>query len=358
MGGLKLEGGWTAIVTPFTADGKVNWGELEKNIEFQIAQGITGIVPVGTTGESPTLAWEEHEEVIERAIKLVNRRIKVIAGTGSNSTDEALAGSVHARDLGADGVLLVDCYYNGPSSLELREFYHRVIAEAVPEIAVVPYIIPGRTGCALASEDLAILASMCPNVRAVKEATGDLDRMRYERSLLPPPFSILSGDDDLTYTMMTDTAIQASGVISVVSNVVPAAVEKYARVLLAGNRAEADRLRDALSPLFSVVTVKVENTRRMSNGVNKVVVDRFRNPLAIKTLMAGLGMGAGPCRAPLGRMTWNGVEIVRAAIRKVWTSAPELLEPINRHYGVDVAARIEDNDIWRPLALRDPAFDS
>jgi len=262
----RFEGAWTALVTPFTHRDNVSRAEFERLVAFQVEQGITGLVPTGTTGESPTLTWPEHNHVIEATVRLSRGKCFVLAGTGSNSTDEALRGSHHAVEAGAEGVLLTDCYYNGPSSLELRREYHGVIAAACPQAMVVPYVIPGRTGCALAPEDLAILAQEHPNVRAVKEATGDLKRMAHTRSLVGDDFDIISGDDNLTPTMMSDAAIRASGVISVVSNVVPAAVEAMARAFLAGKADEGERLGKALEPLFNIVTVSVDDTR-MLRGV-------------------------------------------------------------------------------------------
>lgn len=349
MATLKMKGAWTALVTPFTETGDIDWATFEKSIEFQISQGITGVLPVGTTGESPTLTWDEHETVIERAIRFVNKRTGVLAGTGSNSTDEALAGSRHARDLGADAVLLVDCYYNGPSSLELRDHYHGAVAEAVPEITVVPYVIPGRTGCALGVEDLAILAARHPNVSAVKEATGDLDRMRRERALLPEPFSIMSGDDDLTHTLMTDPAIAANGVISVISNVCPAGVQAMTAALASGDTGTAAAIRDALNPLFGLVVINVENERVLPGGRTVTVKDKFRNPLGVKTLMAGLGLCSGVCRRPLGLMTASGVRKVRDAAATVLANSPQWLEPLADHYGVDLEARIRDDAVWDAL---------
>ena len=219
---MNFRGAWTALVTPMTADGGIDWAGLEKNIQFQIDQGITGLVPTGTTGESPTLTWEEHNRIVEKTAELARGRCRTIAGTGSNSTAEAVESSEHAVEHGADAVLLVDCYYNGPSSLELRHEYYGVVAELLPDTPIVPYIIPGRSGTALSVEDMAILAADFPNIHSVKEASGDLERMARTRKLLGPEFQILSGDDDLTYTMMTSPDIAAQGVISVVSISFPA----------------------------------------------------------------------------------------------------------------------------------------
>ena len=198
----RFEGCWTAMVTPFTRKGEVDWEGLEKNIQFQIQNGAH-LIPTGTTGESPTLDWREHDRVISRAVKLARGKAFVMAGTGSNSTKEALRGTKHAVEAGAQGALLVDCYYNGPSSLELRTQYYEVIAKAFRKAYVMPYVIPGRTGTKLEVEDLTILHRKYRNVRSVKEATGDLGRMAKTRALLGEDFDILSGDDDLTFEMMT-----------------------------------------------------------------------------------------------------------------------------------------------------------
>jgi len=350
MGSFSYDGAHTALVTPLRHDGHVDWAGLERNITFQVEQGIAGILAVGTTGESPTLDWREHNGVIDKAIEIGKGKCIVIAGTGSNSTEEALMATRHAADSGTDAVLLVDCYYNGPSSLELRREYHGAIARAVPGVDVIPYIIPGRTGCAMSPEDLVILAAECPNVRAVKEASGDLQRMKLTRKLSGGAVAILSGDDDLTYTMMTDPAIAAVGVISVTSNVAPAAVAALVRACLDGKQQKAEQLREALNPLFGIVTVTIEEERTMPDGSRRTVKDKFRNPAAIKTLMNGLGMPAGPMRPPMGAMTRAGVDVVRNAARTVWQKNPEILAPIEEAYGVDIEARLADDAVWAALA--------
>jgi len=347
---MDFAGAWTAMVTPMTSDGGVDWQGLEKNIAFQIEQGIDGLVPTGTTGESPTLTWEEHNSIIDVTLKQAEGRCKVIAGTGSNSTQEAVESTEHAVEHGAKAALLVDCYYNGPSSLELRHEYYGVLAELFPDVFFVPYVIPGRSGTALSVEDLAILAGEYPNIKAVKEATGDVERMVRTRTLLGADFFILSGDDDITYRIMTDPSIQAQGVISVVSNVAPKAVVDMVRSILSGDLATATAIRNALSPLFGIVTVKAESERRLPDGTSVMVQDRFRNPLGIKTVMAGLGMPAGPCRQPLGKMTQEGLQAVRNALRSVWRQNPEILLPIGKFYGVDLDSRINEDSFWTELA--------
>lgn len=350
MSRLKFEGGWTALVTPFTEEKEIDWEGFRKNIEFQVSQGISGILPVGTTGEFPTLSWEEHVHVIDSAQDIAQKRCVVIAGTGSNSTEETLKATEEAKKAGVESVLLVDCYYNCPSSLELRKEYYERVAKAYPEIYIMPYIIPGRTGTILSAEDLAILSSECPNVCAVKEATGDLEHMARIRELIGDDFDILSGDDDLTFKMMLDPRIKASGVISVISNIAPAAVEEMTRKILAGEQAEARVIQEALQPLFELVTVKCKDERILLQKKKMVVEDKFRNPLPIKTLMNGLGMSAGPCRPPLGKMTCAGVKIVRNAAKLVWQESPQILRPIEETYEVDIEERLVDDACWDTLA--------
>lgn len=348
---MRIEGAWTAIVTPMNPDNSIDWAGLAMNVGFQLSQGIDGLVPVGTTGESPTLDWEEHNEVIDRVIDQCGGKCGILAGTGSNSTEEAVESTRHAVESGADAALMVDCYYNGPSSRELRDEYYAVVAEMFPETIIVPYVIPGRSGTVLGVEDLAILAARYHNINVVKEATGDLARMARTRSLLGADFSIMSGDDDLTCKMLTDTAIKADGVISVVTNVVPAAVSGMVKAARSGDTDAAVAVHEKLAPLFGIVTVKVDNERVLPSGEKVMVNDRYRNPVGIKTLMAGLGMPSGGGRKPLGKMSPAGVEAVRNAVLTVHRSAPEVLQPIAEYYGVDIEKRIADDKVWSALAL-------
>jgi len=336
----RLEGCWTALVTPFTAKGALDLEGLRKNVTFQI-EGGAYVLPTGTTGESPTVDWREHNQIIEEVVKLAKGRSFVMAGTGSNSTQEALRGTKHAVEVGAEGVLLVDCYYNGPSSLELRTEYYEVIAKEFPKTVITPYVIPGRTGTQLEVEDLAILHRNHKNVRAVKEATGDLERMAKTRRLLGDAFDILSGDDDMTFAMMTREDIKAQGVVSVIANVVPGALTEMTAALNRGDMARGKELAQALDPLFKIVTVKT-----MEEYEGFQVPCKFRNPSAIKTLMRGLGIPAGPCRPPLGRMTPQGIAVVRDAVRTVYEQSKEVLFPIQDFYQVDLEERIYQDEHW------------
>ena len=337
----KFDGCWTAMVTPFDELGELDLEGLRKNTRFQISQGAK-LVPTGTTGESPTLDWKEHDTVIEEVVKLAKGETFIMAGAGSNSTKEALRATKHAQEVGANAVLLVDCYYNGPSSFELRTQYHGVIAKEFPDLLVTPYIIPGRTGTQMEVEDMAILHRQFKNVRAVKEATGDLERMAKTRVLLGNDFDILSGDDDITFEMMTRHDISASGVVSVISNVVPGAIAEMARAIFAGEEDKAIQLKEALDPLFKVVTVKT-----VEEYEGFTVPCKWRNPLPIKTLMKGLGLPSGPCRAPLGKMMPKGVEVVRQAIKAVHEKNKEILMPLQDYYKVNLRERIENDEYWK-----------
>jgi 4-hydroxy-tetrahydrodipicolinate synthase len=330
-----FSGCYTALITPMNLNRQVDYEGLQQLVDFQIKNGVKGILAVGTTGESPTLDWNEHSKVIEKVHEYSNNRSLTIAGTGSNSTQEAIDGTAHAQDIGVNCVLLVDPYYNGPSSMEIRREYIEPIAHQFPEVQVIPYIIPGRTGTQLFPQDLAVLHQQYPNVRCVKEATGDLKNMELTRQLCGEDFDILSGDDDKTYTMMISPDIAASGVISVVSNVAPSAVVDMVHYILDGNDEAASVIAQALQPLFNIVTVKTQEQTPYGS-----VACKARNPLAYKTLMNVLGMPSGPCRQPLGKMTRSGLEVVLSSARKIYESNPQILKPVADYFGVDLKERL------------------
>ena len=339
-----FKGCYTASVTPMRADGTVDYEGLERLIEFQIDNGIDGVLAVGTTGESPTLLWEEHNEVIERTVKATKGRCQSIAGTGSNSTRETLAGTEHAAHVGADAVLLVDPYYNGPSSLEIRREYVAPVAAEFPDMPIIPYIIPGRVGAMMQVEDLAILAQQYPNVAQVKEATGDLENMAKTRRLCGDDFTIFSGDDDKTVAMMKNPDIKAAGVISVMSNIIPGPIQRLTELLNAGEEAAADDLAQKLGPLFGIVGVAT--TEQSPHGP---VECKARNPVPVKTLMNILGMPSGPSRRPLGKLTRGGVQVALAAARQVHANDPTAFAPIADFFGVDVEARLNDDALVEDL---------
>lgn len=331
-------GCYTALITPFANETEtIDSDGLNQLVAFQIESGIAGILAVGTTGESPTLEWKEHIRVIESIASQTKDRCLCIAGTGSNNTKESLNATEHAANLGVDAALLVDPYYNGPSSQEIRREYVAPVARRFPQLSIIPYVIPGRTGAQLFAEDIALLNREYANVNTVKEATGNIDNMKKTRTCCGPDFTILSGDDGLTFQMMTDPEIAASGVISVVSNIAPGAVTKMVSLLEAGETDNAAVLVKALSPLFGLVTVTTTEASPLGD-----VVCRARNPLAIKTLMSLLGMPSGGCRRPLGKMSRSGLEVVLKAARTVQEKNPEILAPAADFFGVDIPARLND----------------
>lgn len=322
---FSLRDTYTALVTPLNGE-HVDWDALERLVAFQSRNGC-GILANGTTAETPALTFQEQAGILSRVLDVDEQ---AIAGTGANSTDAALQKTTHAVEAGARACLLVDCYYNGPSSHELRMHYYGPIVSAFADTAFIPYVIPGRTGCALLPEDLALLSSEHANVVAVKEATGDLSRMARTRAIAPS-LPIFSGDDDLTHGIMTRTDIRAQGVISVMANLVPQGVSRMVDAVHAGRMDEAAQLNHAMQPLFSMVGVKTTEDTPFGP-----VVQKWRNPLPVKTALAGLGVIASGCRQPLGRMSAQGVEAVRQGVQDSYARMPELFAPLESFFGVDV----------------------
>jgi 4-hydroxy-tetrahydrodipicolinate synthase len=340
-------GCYTALVTPF-AGSAVDETGLSRLVDFQISNGITGILAVGTTGESPTLDWKEHNRVVQMVAGHTKGQCLCIAGTGSNNTKEALSATGHAVEAGVDAVLLVDPYYNGPSSLEIRNEYVAPVAAAFPDTTLIPYVIPGRTGAQLFPQDLALLFKTYPNVNAVKEATGNLDNMRKTRRCCGSEFTILSGDDGLLVDMMIDPEIAASGVISVVSNIAPKAMGDLVKLLGENEIQAAESLAEALKPLFGLVTVTTNEPSPFGD-----VVCRARNPLALKTLMQLLGLPSGPCRQPLGKMSRSGLEHVVHIAKTVQSKNPEILAPLADFFNVDIDARLNDVGLIEGLCYQE-----
>ena len=266
----------TALVTPFTRDGKVDELRLHQIVEQQIAAGIDGLVPCGTTGESPTLSHEEHNHVIELVVRFAAKRCLVIAGTGSNSTDEAIFMTQHAKEVGADASLQVAPYYNKPSQTGLYAHF-RAIAEAT-EIPLILYNIPGRCGVDISNDTLARLRRDLPQyIVGLKEATGVVDRVSQLRGMVDREFCILSGDDSLTLPMMS---VGAVGVISVVSNVIPREVTEMTHAALKGDFERAGRIHAKVFPLFKDLFIET-------------------NPVPVKAAMAMMGLIEETYRLPL-----------------------------------------------------------
>ncbi len=340
------KGCYTALITPFSPDNKLDQQGLGQLIEFQIENGITGILATGTTGESPTLKWEEHDHVVDLTVQKIQGRCQCVAGAGSNNTQEAMAASRHAKKCGVNTVLLVDPYYNGPSSFEIRTQYYQAIAKELPDVEVIPYIIPGRTGAQMLPQDLAILASQCPNIRAVKEATGNLENMKQTRSVCGKDFQIFSGDDALVYTMMTDSDIMACGAISVMSNIVPRAMAQMVEFLNQKETDAAMTIQKKIAPLLDLVGVSTEEVSPFGP-----VVCKARNPLPLKTMMQILGMPSGACRPPLGKLTPKALELVIGALEQVYTNNPEVFEPIESFFNVHVGERLSNPDYRQGLSM-------
>lgn len=285
-----FKGAITALVTPFK-NGQVDEQALRDLIEFQIANGIDGLVPCGTTGESPTLSHDEHDRVIEMTIDAAKKRVPVIAGTGSNSTAEALRLTRHAYEAGADGALIACPYYNKPTQEGLYQHFE-LIAKTVP-IPIIPYNIPGRTGINMSPELISRLAKIS-NIVGVKEASGSLKQMNDVLDLCGPEFDVLSGDDGFTLPLMS---IGGKGIISVASNVVPADMAALVDAAEAGNMAKARAFHKKMSPLFDVLFVEV-------------------NPTPVKAALALMGKIEYEYRLPLCKMAPANYE----KLKKVMTN--------------------------------------
>ncbi|MFT4638823.1 MAG: 4-hydroxy-tetrahydrodipicolinate synthase [Verrucomicrobiales bacterium] len=242
-----FEGTHTALITPFTNGNRnVDESALRALVEKQIAGGIAGVVPVGTTGESPTLSHEEHQRVIEITIEAANKRCLVTAGTGSNSTREAVALTVAAEKAGADAALLVTPYYNKPSQEGLFQHY-KAIAEAT-SLPIVLYSIPGRCGIEIGVDTAARLHEAFPHICAMKEAGGTPERVSQFKANLPDTFEVVSGDDSLTIPFMS---VGAVGVISVAGNLIPQAMTELTKAALEGRWPDAIAIHEKYYPLFS-----------------------------------------------------------------------------------------------------------
>lgn len=331
------QGCYTALITPFN-NNAVDWAGLEKLIDFQLANDISGLLAVGTTGESPVMTWEEHNQVIETVAQKCQGKSFCIAGTGSNNTLEAMEGTAEAAKAGANAVLLVEPYYNGPSSLEIRREYIAPIAKAFPKLEVIPYVIPGRSGTQLYPEDLALLHQEFPNVHTVKEASGDMANIRRTRQVCGPAFEIFSGDDGLTLEMMLDPEVKCIGAISVMSNLAPKAYSQMVALALNGQNDEARALDAKLKPLNDLVTFKTTETTP-----HGPVVFRARNPLPVKVMFDILGVFPAQCRPPLGKLTRQAGQVVLEALRQVNQNSPEILAPLGEFFSVDIAARLSDD---------------
>ena len=275
MGMKKFSGVHTALITPFTRSGLVDEEAMARIIDHQIRDGIDGLVPCGTTGESPTLSHAEHDRVIALTVEQPRGRVPVIAGTGSNATSEAIRLSQHAQDSGVDAVLLVNPYYNKPTQKGLY-LHFKAIAESV-SIPCILYNIKGRTGINLETETLARLANDCENIIAVKEASGSIDQMRQVIGKNLEGFSVLSGDDNMAVDLIE---AGGDGVISVASNLLPHMMRIMVHQALSGDIAGARQKESLLAPFFEACFCET-------------------NPIPIKTAMARYGWCNETFRLPM-----------------------------------------------------------
>ena len=285
-----FKGSIVAIVTPFK-NGKIDEQKLRELIDFQINNGTSGIVPCGTTGESATLNFDEHELVIKITIQQVKKRVPVIAGTGSNSTQEAIMLTQQAATAGADASLQVSPYYNRPTQKGLYEHF-KAIAQSV-KIPIILYNIAGRTGVNIEPETIAKLATDCKNIVAVKEASGSLDQMSRIKQICPKEFNLISGDDGLTLPVLS---IGGIGIISVVANIVPADVANLVAAFEKGDLNKAKELHYKLLPLIKAVFLET-------------------NPIPVKTAMGLLGMCAPDLRLPMCSMSDDNLGKLKKALK-------------------------------------------
>ena len=267
-------GTYTAIVTPFR-NGAIDEDAFENLIKFQIKGGVDGIVPVGTTGESPTLDCEEHVRVIELAVKFAAGKIKVLAGTGANATREAIELTQAAEKAGADGSLQVAPYYNKPTQEGLYQHF-KAISKST-KLPIVLYSIPGRCGVEIGIETVKRLAADCKNIVGIKEAGGSCDRVSQLRAATPPKFEIMCGDDSLTLPFM---AVGAQGVISVASNVIPKEVSQMVKLFSAGKISAAMKLHEKFYPLFKDLFIETNPTPvKAALAMMKLIEEEYRLPL-------------------------------------------------------------------------------
>ncbi|MEM7757628.1 MAG: 4-hydroxy-tetrahydrodipicolinate synthase [Cyanobacteria bacterium P01_A01_bin.40] len=283
----------TAMVTPFAADGSVNYGVAEKLAVHLVDHGSDSLVICGTTGESPTLSWQEEYELFKIIKQAVGERAKIIAGTGSNSTTEAIAATEKAAKLDLDGSLQVVPYYNKPPQSGLYEHFE-AIAKACPDLPMMLYNVPGRTGCNLEPETVANLAQIS-NVVAIKEASGNIEQACKIRCLTPANFAIYSGEDALTLPLLS---IGSSGVVSVASHLVGQQMQDMIEAFAIGDNQQATAIQLKLFPLFQALFVTT-------------------NPIPVKTALNLQGWELGKLRTPLCELQLNLLENLRAVLREL-----------------------------------------
>ncbi len=285
-----ISGSLVAIITPFKKN-KIDYEALTKLIEFQIAGGTHGIVPCGTTGESPTLSHDEHRDVIKHTIEVVDKRVPVIAGTGSNSTEEAINLTRFAEQAGADAALVIVPYYNKPTQEGMFQHFKAVAANT--DIPIILYNVPGRTGANMLPETVARLRSKCSNIIGIKEASGSITQASDILSQCGTDFLLLSGEDALNYPLLT---IGARGFITVTANIVPNDVADLYNKFLDGNYAACRDLHYKLLPLNEALLLET-------------------NPIPVKRALALMNMIEMGCRLPLCEMSKNHLDKLKSVLK-------------------------------------------
>ena len=286
----RFHGAFTALVTPFSAQGGIDEASYKKLIEWQIAQGIHGVVPCGTTGESPTLSEKEHEQVIKVCVETVAKRVPVIAGAGSNSTAEAVHMAKYAAKVGADAVLSVTPYYNKPTNKGIY-LHYKAISESA-DIPIILYNIAGRTGKNIEPDLMAKLSGI-KNIIGVKEASGNLEQMKKIQELCPKDFLLISGDDALTLPILSMGGV---GIISVASNIVPKDVSGLVNAFIKGDKSSAEAINAKLLPLIESLFIET-------------------NPIPVKTAAALMGFCSGLMRLPMCEMEEANFAKLKAALK-------------------------------------------
>ena len=292
-----FSGAMTAMATPFKEDESLDLDGLKRNAEFQIEQGISGLVPLGTTGESPTVTKAERKQIIEAVVETAAGKVPVVVGTGTNSTKTTIEETRQAKELGADAALIVNPYYNKPTQEGLFRHFREVAVKA--DIPIIVYNIKGRTAVNIETGTMKRLGEF-GNIRGVKEASGDLNQMKEVIAAMGPDFDVLSGDDNMTHSLMREGG---KGVISVVSNLVPGKVSEMCRHALDENWSEAEKINDYLAPLYEAAFIET-------------------NPIPVKTAMGLLGMPSGPLRLPMCEMSEKNGERLKSVLTRMGILKP------------------------------------
>ncbi len=293
---METKGLYTALVTPFNQDGSLDLAGLAENIEFQIASGVDGIIPIGTTGEAPTLDDSEKIAVIKTSIKVANGRIPVMVGATSNSTAVTIANCKLAKELGADSLLIATPYYNKPTQDGIYQHF-QAITSAV-DLPIMVYNVPGRSGVNIETSTVEKIVTTLPKITSIKEASGNINQIADVINQIQNKvknFNVLSGDDALTIPTMV---FGGKGIVSVVSNLVPKQLKQMVDLALAGDFKAATKIHFELLPLFKTAFVE-------------------SNPIPIKAMMSLAKMKAGPCRLPLSNLTPESQEVIQKTLRNL-----------------------------------------